>query len=988
MRKIHYSLTLALIVLLVSVLGVTALAADTACEGCTLGTFNGSPACLSGESLHICENNFPDTNFRSYITSSFDTDGNALLTAEEVTAVTEILCPSMDISSLDGVEFFTALQGLYCFDNALTVLDVSSNTQLETLSVGAEGDIVGTFYTNQLTSLDVSNNPKLSRLSCDENPIKTLDVSNNPLLTSLGCSGCELTELDVSNNTALTNLRCSNNQLTSLDISNRIDLFELNCEGNNLASLDVGNCPELEILYCNSNELTELDLSGNPALTLLSAGDNPLISVDVSNCPELEKLYCYYSMLPTLDTSNNRKLITLSCHGSQLNALDVSNNTALTLLSCGGNQLSALDVSCNTALTSLSCGNNQLSALDVSNNTALTELDCSINQLTELDIRGCSKLMYLYCDGNQLTSLDLSNNPELLELVVGYDYFDPQTGNQLTELDVSKNTALKYLSCSNNALTALTLGDNPNLSNIQCDDNQLTSLDLSGCPNLRYFKCQNNQLTSLDITNNPVINTLDCSNNKLTTLDLSTQHRLVNMSCSNNHLATLVFGYGCDKLVCNGQTLLQAGNVIKTAGGYTVDMAQFVGSGNIANIQTVDNAEYNAASGIATFAARPESITYHISARNSDGSWVSSTVMDVSAPIGCSHSWKDATCTAPKTCKTCGSTESKALGHTWQDATCTTPKTCKICGVTEGDALDHSWQDATCTAPKTCKACGKKDGGALGHNWKGATCTEPKTCMHCKQTAGKPLNHKAGIWTVDKAPTTKEKGSRHRGCTLCSQELEREDLEMLEQGKVENYTDAEVNDHAGQLDNSTEELADKLLTKQEQEQVEQGELIVITLTVEDTTETVTEEEKVLVESVVEEELDDHTVGVYLDVSIYKQVGEQEPEKVTETNSAVTITIAVPEAQRNTDSSIKRTYRVLRIHEGVATILDAHFDEETGLLSFETDAFSTYALIYTDEPVAVADPSNPATGDSSVLFPWLILAFLSGCAMIALPRKKA
>lgn len=83
----------------------------------------------------------------------------------------------------------------------------------------------------------------------------------------------------------------------------------------------------------------------------------------------------------------------------------------------------------------------------------------------------------------------------------------------------------------------------------------------------------------------------------------------------------------------------------------------------------------------------------------------------------CSHSWKDATCSAPKTCKTCGATEGSAAGHSWNSATCTAPKTCKTCGKTEGNNLSHEEviQPAThatfsipgLTEGAYCKLCGK-----------------------------------------------------------------------------------------------------------------------------------------------------------------------------------------------------------------------------------------------------------------------------------------
>ncbi|MEI3505571.1 MAG: phosphodiester glycosidase family protein [Bacilli bacterium] len=51
------------------------------------------------------------------------------------------------------------------------------------------------------------------------------------------------------------------------------------------------------------------------------------------------------------------------------------------------------------------------------------------------------------------------------------------------------------------------------------------------------------------------------------------------------------------------------------------------------------------------------------------------------------HEWVEATCTAPKTCKTCGATEGEALGHDWKEATTEAPKTCTRCGATEGEKL-------------------------------------------------------------------------------------------------------------------------------------------------------------------------------------------------------------------------------------------------------------------------------------------------------------
>ena len=93
------------------------------------------------------------------------------------------------------------------------------------------------------------------------------------------------------------------------------------------------------------------------------------------------------------------------------------------------------------------------------------------------------------------------------------------------------------------------------------------------------------------------------------------------------------------------------------------------------------------------------------------------TAPPTTQPSTCSHSWKDATCSAPKTCSKCGATEGNAAGHSWKDATCTAPNICSTCGATGGNSYGHLWERATCTTPKTCVECGVTEGSALGHSF-------------------------------------------------------------------------------------------------------------------------------------------------------------------------------------------------------------------------------------------------------------------------------
>ncbi len=192
------------------------------------------------DGIDVVEINFPDKSFREYLLSTdYGVDG--VLTDKELKNVIQINVPSQEIQSLQGIEYFTALTSLRCYNNQLTSLDVSKNTALEYLDC----------YYNQLTSLDVSKNTALTYLSCGLNKLTSLDVSKNTALTMLYCFSNKLTSLDVSKNTALTGLSCGANQLTSLDVSGCTALTSLECYGNQLTSLDVSKNTALTRLECD-----------------------------------------------------------------------------------------------------------------------------------------------------------------------------------------------------------------------------------------------------------------------------------------------------------------------------------------------------------------------------------------------------------------------------------------------------------------------------------------------------------------------------------------------------------------------------------------------------------------------------------------------------------------------------------------------------------------------------------------------------------------
>ena len=217
------------------------------------------PAAAQAEGVTIDETNFPDAAFREYV-SNFDLDPDNVLSPDEIKAVTIMLLVNCDITSLKGIEYFTALTYLYCPYNVLTELDVSKNTALTELRCSY----------NALTELDVTKNTALTTLDCSDNNLTALNVSQNTALTNLDCSRNALTELDVSQNTKLTSLICQNTALTALNVSKNTALTNLDCSHNDLTALDVSQNTALTYLDCNNNALTALDLSQNTKLTYLN----------------------------------------------------------------------------------------------------------------------------------------------------------------------------------------------------------------------------------------------------------------------------------------------------------------------------------------------------------------------------------------------------------------------------------------------------------------------------------------------------------------------------------------------------------------------------------------------------------------------------------------------------------------------------------------------------------------------------------------------
>lgn len=145
--------------------------------------------------------------------------------------------------------------------------------------------------------------------------------------------------------------------------------------------------------------------------------------------------------------------------------------------------------------------------------------------------------------------------------------------------------------------------------------------------------------------------------------------------------------------------------------------------------------------------------------------------------------------------------------------------------------------------------------------------------------------------------------------------------------------------------------------------------------------TPTKEEIALIQSV----LGNNVIGQYLNLNLTFKISGREDRQITDLSAPMYIAITIPQNLVNHDSSIERIYRIVRIHDGVATLIDGTYDAATNQFTFATDGFSTYALVYEDVNTTLTGRS-PKTGDSSMWMVWTLI-LCAGCSILFAAGKR-
>ena len=234
--------------------------------------------------------------------------------------------------------------------------------------------------------------------------------------------------------------------------------------------------------------------------------------------------------------------------------------------------------------------------------------------------------------------------------------------------------------------------------------------------------------------------------------------------------------------------------------------------------------------------------------------------------------------------------------------------------------------------------------------------------------------------------TIKAKGNNHTGSFKYSYAILPKENDKIGTGSFTVKT-------TGDVEISRDEVIDLLIenkeiTANELSEVAEGKKIEIVLEV----------KEAQTNELIETNTKGYKVGKYLNITLNKIVNGTN-ESIHELTKVLKVTIKVPEELINKDSKTKREYYIARSHNGKVDILETKYDEKTNSLTFETDKFSDYAIIYKDKKelkTTVTTSINKSntkqttkakTGDNANIIGLMMLLVSSMFVMVFVRKKE-
>ncbi|MBR2697078.1 MAG: hypothetical protein IKE76_00655, partial [Clostridia bacterium] len=547
------------------------------------------PALYTPEGVSI-EATFPDPPFRAYVASNFDGDGDGFLSEEEIDSVGEINLNmrgdngeelhdadgrylNLGIHSLKGIEVFTSLGCLTCYDNPLTESpDLSKNVGLDVLELGGCG----------LTTLDVSSNTNLRILHVEDNPIKELDISKCATLASIVTDD---------------NMRMDHNGVVGAIVTYAVGMDDEDYEND----LELWASPTTRIIAGEgrgreprviniSETFQDEGLRGYLSETF-DDGDGVLTEDEIAKVEEGGYPEGFHLHERTVNSLSGLEVF-VGLHWLDiwridgLEVLDLTKMPWLDGVSANECNLKQVIIPANARLENLQLERNLLTELDISNcpqefrnkitkeNYVLKDNDgVAVYQVPfkdeETGEQGMDEI--LVCDADVvITGADAVEPLESLPLDEAHftddglrqhlkdrydldknDRLSPRERAEVEDIDLhqfSGNEKEPYvIDPDTHAPAGLGVKSLKGIENfpwlrslsVFCNPIGAIDVDLGIFHDLEYLECWNCGLKEVDVTHNPKLHILDCGDNALTTLNISNNSELEYLWTADNNLTEL-----------------------------------------------------------------------------------------------------------------------------------------------------------------------------------------------------------------------------------------------------------------------------------------------------------------------------------------------------------------------------------------------------------------------------------------------------------------
>lgn len=291
---------------------------------------------LNGQNIIFADNNLKsalisslcvDTNNDGIADTDADIDNNGEISLNEALLVNTLSLENKNITSLNGLEYFTNLETLDVSQNLITSINFTSFPNLI--------DIV--ISNNLLTNITITNNNVIKYISANNNQINNVNITNCSSLDLISLDANQISTINLQNLPLLTILSLNYNQLTNFNAYNFPELITLEIDNNALTSLNFNNSGKIALIYCINNNLTTLNVSNLSHLTEVRCYNNNLQSVNLQNTPLLNNFWCQNNNITSLDFSTSPSLTVLEAQNNSLSYLNLKNGTLGTTYAICGN---------------------------------------------------------------------------------------------------------------------------------------------------------------------------------------------------------------------------------------------------------------------------------------------------------------------------------------------------------------------------------------------------------------------------------------------------------------------------------------------------------------------------------------------------------------------------------------------------------------------------------------------------------------------------